>query len=211
MPKSGCAAGGSNAYSSRPEIFDVRPSGPPVMSGVENSHTGCSCCTALVYLQSVLHARLDPDYKNRMALGAWGRRGGITGLTNDALALNDFVDSVHAEFNQSVIAGTNTSALPFIDRRMVGIYEYFRELSKYKFLIAPHGGGIQSPKFLEALMVLTIPVTKRYGCFEQLQEYGMPIVLVDEWQDITEELLRQVRAPFSHFGPWRYPAGVCKP
>ena len=97
-------------------------------------------------------------------------------------------------FNETVAAGTNESSSPFVEHKMFGVHDYFHHLSKYKFLIAPKGNGIQSPKFLEALMVFTIPVTKRYGCFEQLQEYGLPIVLVDEWDEITMDLLNDVRS-----------------
>eukprot|EP00958_Prasinococcus_capsulatus_P009374 scaffold911_cov361-Prasinococcus_capsulatus_cf.AAC.16 len=40
---------------------------------------------------------------------------------------------------------------------------------------------------------MTIPVTKRYTCFEDLQHYGMPMVVVDSWKDLTPKLLRRVR------------------
>eukprot|EP00958_Prasinococcus_capsulatus_P009890 scaffold957_cov402-Prasinococcus_capsulatus_cf.AAC.11 len=84
-----------------------------------------------------------------------------------------------------------------IHHRMVDIHSYFAELSQYKFMIAPRGNGIQSPKFLEAILVFTIPVTKSYACFEQLQSYGFPIVLVDDWHTITEAFLESEWARLS--------------
>ena len=41
-------------------------------------------------------------------------------------------------------------------------------------------------------MTFTVPVTLRYGAFAQLQECGFPIVLVDEWEEVTEQLLNEV-------------------
>eukprot|EP00958_Prasinococcus_capsulatus_P009267 scaffold909_cov575-Prasinococcus_capsulatus_cf.AAC.6 len=49
--------------------------------------------------------------------------------------------------------------------------------------------------------VMTIPVTRSYNCFKQLQQYGMPIVLVDEWADITPALLERVRECSMHGTP----------
>jgi len=46
----------------------------------------------------------------------------------------------------------------------------FRGLRRYRFLLAPHGQAIQSPKFLEAISVYTIPITRRSPAFEQLVE-----------------------------------------
>jgi len=55
--------------------------------------------------------------------------------------------------------------------------------------IAPRGNGLQAPKFLEAVAVMTIPITKRYACFEDLQMYGFPLVVVDDWEEITPKAL----------------------
>ena len=139
------------------------------------------------FLAAVAGAKLED--KPFLALGAWGKRGTITLNTDDAIELQTYIDGLE---NETLAAGANEFHFPFVEHKMFGVHEYFPNLSKYKFLIAPKGNGIQSPKFLEALMVLTIPVTKRYGCFEQLQEYGLPIVLVDEWSEITVDLLNDV-------------------
>jgi len=147
------------------------------------------------FLSAVLNAHVDD--KPYLALGAWGKRGKKTSYMPDSLALGDFLSGVDARFEEEVAMGMNTTDEPWVQHKMFTVLDYFRELSKYKFLIAPKGGGVQSPKFVEALMVQTIPVTKRYTCFEDLQSYGMPMVLVDEWEDLTPELLEEVR-PHGH-------------
>ena len=67
--------------------------------------------------------------------------------------------------------------------------DYFQELSKYRFLVAPRGNGIWSPKFLEAILVLTIPITIGYQNFLDVKNYGYPIVTVESWEEITKENL----------------------
>jgi len=113
-------------------------------------------------------------------LAAWGKRGGQTNHTVDALALQRFVESW----------GTNASGWK-VEERDLPADQYFDALSKYRFLLAPRGNGVQSPKFLEALLVGTIPITKRYAAFEDLVDYGFPMVLVDEWDEITPKALDQ--------------------
>ena len=109
----------------------------------------------------------------RGALGAWGAREGHTAASKDAAALDAFLSSGSAA----------------VERRMVPPLEYYAELAKYRFLVAPRGKAILSPKFAEALLVMTIPITKRYAAFEDLRDYGFPLVVVDDWTDITQERL----------------------
>ena len=145
--------------------------------------------------EQFLDAMLDADLeaKTGLAVASWGYRGGITTRLDDSHRLDAFVEAVSNTFQEQVIEGTNTSSVPFVEHKMFDLLDYYKSLGKYKFLIAPRGGGLQSPKFAEAIMMMTVPVTKRYPCFEQLQKFGFPILLVNEWEDITEELLAQVR------------------
>ena len=89
------------------------------------------------FVQAIRHASIYK--KKKLALGAFGFRGGGGGATNrtgDAHSLYAFM-------------ANNT----FIEQRSIPFEKYFHELHKYKFLIAPRGYGIQSPKFLEAVAV----------------------------------------------------------
>jgi hypothetical protein len=67
--------------------------------------------------------------------------------------------------------------------------EYLRILSTYKFSISPPGCGLDTHRAWESLMVGTIPImmhTPLDGLFENL-----PVVFVDDWNDVTEEFLLQ--------------------
>ena len=80
----------------------------------------------------------------------------------------------------------------FIDKRMIDPHDYWRELSKYRFLLTPRGAGVQSPKWMEALAVGTIPITLgRNAAFQDLAKMGYPMVVVDRWSEITEENLEK--------------------
>jgi len=65
--------------------------------------------------------------------------------------------------------------------------EYWRKLGESRFLLSPLGQGIQSPKVVEALLALTIPIVQRGGfpAYDELVEMGFPIVVVDDWSEIT--------------------------
>ena len=68
-------------------------------------------------------------------------------------------------------------------------FDWPKELSKYKFMLYPAGNGVQSPKWLEALLLGTIPLTLREEetepTFQQLKEAGFPMVLVDAWEEVS--------------------------
>jgi len=96
---------------------------------------------------------------------------------------------VTAHSNESVALSKFIEGHPWVDHRLIPPDHYWLELAKYRFLVAPRGNGIQAPKFAEALAVMTIPITLRYACFEDLQMYGFPLVLVDKWEDITPKAL----------------------
>lgn len=98
----------------------------------------------------------DVQKKEYLALGAWGARASCrTCMSADAVELDMMILKAEVLFAEEALAGKNVTSGPWLRRKHLAPSEYFAELSKYKFMIAPHGRGIQSPKFLEALMVLT--------------------------------------------------------
>ena len=77
----------------------------------------------------------------------------------------------------------------FLKRESIPFDEYWQQLAKYKFLLAPRGQGVQSPKLAEAWMVKTVPIAIRNPCFSDLKELGYPLILVDEWAEVTAQKL----------------------
>mmetsp|Transcript_24337 Transcript_24337/g.29430 ORF Transcript_24337/g.29430 Transcript_24337/m.29430 type:complete len:225 (+) Transcript_24337:1-675(+) len=80
-------------------------------------------------------------------------------------------------------------------RQMIVGKDYMSTLSQYRFLLAPTGNGISTPKVAEALSVLTIPIVQRVpdgGYWDDLKElYGWPLAIVDKWDEITPENLQK--------------------
>mmetsp|Transcript_47900 Transcript_47900/g.96631 ORF Transcript_47900/g.96631 Transcript_47900/m.96631 type:complete len:349 (-) Transcript_47900:150-1196(-) len=68
---------------------------------------------------------------------------------------------------------------------------WWAELSKFRFMLSPMGDEIQCPKTVEALLVLTIPILQRgpYPVPDDLLRLGFPIVVVDEWEEVTSAKL----------------------
>lgn len=69
--------------------------------------------------------------------------------------------------------------------------EYWARLAASRFVFVPAERKPQNTKMYEALMVLTIPICERTVAFAQLREQGFPIVLVDDWSEVTPERLAQ--------------------
>ena len=70
--------------------------------------------------------------------------------------------------------------------------EYYSGLSQYKFSVCPTGNGIQAPKLFEALLVRTIPVVEDELAHRQLVQLGIPLVIVQDWEDISPKYLSDV-------------------
>ena len=61
------------------------------------------------------------------------------------------------------------------------------------FSLAPQGRGVQSPKFAEAWLMRTIPISVYTPAFTDYQTMGFPIVLVDSWWQLSEHSLKEVK------------------
>ena len=66
---------------------------------------------------------------------------------------------------------------------------FYDKLSNYKYCVCPRGTGIDTHRIYESLLFNVIPIVKKN---ELNSMYGkMPIILVDDWDVITEDFLNQ--------------------
>jgi hypothetical protein len=68
-------------------------------------------------------------------------------------------------------------------------YETYCELvSECRFSCCPMGGGYDTLRFWETLLVGTIPIVKKHPFYEVIKLYypTLPMVIVDDWKDILE-------------------------
>lgn len=66
--------------------------------------------------------------------------------------------------------------------------------SMYKFIISPHGNGIDCHRTWEALVLGCYPIVKKSGICPLFKD--LPVLIVDEWSDITLELLKTTAEKF---------------
>jgi len=68
---------------------------------------------------------------------------------------------------------------------------WWSTLLKYKFLINPLGNGIQTAKMVEALLTFCIPICPNVPAYADLKQEGFPIILVNNWNEITIDNLNR--------------------
>lgn len=73
--------------------------------------------------------------------------------------------------------------------------ESWIETSKYSFVISPFGNGMDCIRTMEALCLGCIVIMKK-SCLDCIYE-DLPILLVDDWKDITEHLLNETLIEYS--------------
>jgi hypothetical protein len=68
-----------------------------------------------------------------------------------------------------------------------GHYNFLKNIYEHKFVFAPRGGGIDTHRQWESLYLRTIPIVKK--CIGMEDFYDLPILFVDDWDDLSEEYL----------------------
>ncbi len=79
--------------------------------------------------------------------------------------------------------------------------ELWREKTRFAFVVSPHGNGLDCHRTWESLVLGNIPIVKR-SSIDPLYE-GLPVVIVDDWREITPENL--VRWRDAHEGAFSRP------
>lgn len=65
--------------------------------------------------------------------------------------------------------------------------EYLQEMANYKFVICPHGTGLDCFRTWEALYLDCIPIVKA-STLDPLYK-DLPVLIIDDWNEITEQFL----------------------
>lgn len=66
--------------------------------------------------------------------------------------------------------------------------DFLKELKDHKFMICPEGHGMDCHRNWETLYMRRVPVMKKSPYFSRLMD-GFPVLYVDQWSDINEQLL----------------------
>lgn len=84
--------------------------------------------------------------------------------------------------------------LVYYEQEKITRLETWRNQINYAFVISPHGNGLDCHRTWEALILGCIPIVKK-SLIDILYE-GLPVLIVNEWTDITYELLKQTIEKF---------------
>lgn len=68
--------------------------------------------------------------------------------------------------------------------------------TKYAFVVSPHGNGMDCHRTWEALILGCIPIVKTSPLDELYED--LPVLIVNDWKDITKELLENTIEDFKH-------------
>lgn len=86
--------------------------------------------------------------------------------------------------------------LVFYQPEMVSRVESWRTQSEYAFVLSPHGGGLDCHRTWEALCLGCIVIVKT-SPLDPLYS-GLPILIVSDWSDISEDLLEETITRFKN-------------
>lgn len=100
-------------------------------------------------------------------------------------------DALRANFPQRIVDST-----PSLRWR-----QYLKLLAAHQFSACPRGNGIDTHRIWESLYLGVVPVVERTELSEHWRGCGMPLVLIDEWSEVTPERLsheaERLKAPWS--------------
>lgn len=70
------------------------------------------------------------------------------------------------------------------------------EANHFSFVLSPAGGGYDCHRTWEALLLGCIPIVKRFNIPLEDIYNDLPVLIVDEWKDISMELLERTVKDF---------------
>jgi hypothetical protein len=75
--------------------------------------------------------------------------------------------------------------------------DYLRDLAQHRFCACPRGNGIDTHRFWECLYLGVVPIVERSAHTERWAREGVPMVLLDDWSELSRERLESESASAS--------------
>jgi hypothetical protein len=111
----------------------------------------------------------------------------------DELVFLHFNPATHAP--RQAVWNTLRAAFPDMaaePRKSRGYPSYLRELARHRLCVCPRGNGPDTHRLWECLYLGVTPIVERSAHVELLAERGLPLVIVDDWAQVTPDLLSGV-------------------
>ena len=133
---------------------------------------------------------------------SWGDYTSAKNQEQQLLALSKFskkINLCYVNFKHSVdINEDRREALQKIPNNLLYIENLFKTrietwktMAKYKYVISPHGLGLDCHRTWEAIALGCIPIVKKSSLSVNGLYDDLPVLIVDNWSDITKELLEK--------------------
>lgn len=108
-----------------------------------------------------------------------------------------FLRGIYSESRSTIHQRLKDNKLiDFSSRKFLSIETLYRHKIKYAFTISPHGMGLDCHRTWEDLILGCIVVVKTSSLDPLYQ--GLPVVIVDDWDEINEENTRKWLHMFDH-------------
>jgi len=149
---------------------------------------------------AMLMAKIDNKPKD--VLAAWGRFWNFEewkGIILYPQAAEGGTACIDSRISARAWSITDQAVSAGIELRSFEPNDWWFQLSRYKFLLSPLGIAGASPKTIEALLVLTVPIVPRgpYQVHDDMVHMGFPMVVIDEWTNINATMLAEAWATLS--------------
>ena len=175
----------------------------PIIQSRYIKHWYAQNCT--FYHRRITHIPLGLDYHS----SGWGV--GHTIPVDQETAIKSIIQSsehfskreikCYASYHFTLKRGDRMDAFTKVNKRLV-YYEprrvirsvSHRNQTRYAFVISPFGKGYDCHRTWEALVLGCIPIVRHSGLDNVF--YGLPVLFINDWSEITEELLQSTVAKF---------------
>ena len=88
------------------------------------------------------------------------------------------------------------------DPSELGRARFLRQIRRHSFCFCPRGNGLDTHRLWETLYMAAYPIVRYHTAYAHMSD--LPILFVDNWADVTEELLRAKAECFATM-EWNYP------
>lgn len=113
----------------------------------------------------------------------------FSGMRNDSknLLYLNFVPNTNSKERSEIYSTFKEMEWAYADSPNLKLDNYQRSLEQFRFVLSPHGNGIDTHRVWETLYSGNIPVTKSHHTFSNVTD--LPILFVNEYEQVTHEML----------------------
>ena len=124
-------------------------------------------------------------------------------ISTNSSARNDCLNKLGSDYPLQLQKNyPNASSIKNHDEFVNSTQEkYLTDISQSYFTVSPIGNGMDCHKTWEALYMESIPIVTRWKGVEKFKEYGIPLLIIDDWSefkdlDLSEKTYKEIWGDF---------------